>query len=76
MKFFSIVLLLITTGILFRFLSRPFEDLGTLGRRLQPLFRFPAKQLVAPVVANSAGSTDWAALRPVRGDTWRQAKQF
>ena len=75
MKLFSIILILITTGIFFRFLARPFEDLATLGQRLQPLFRFPAKQLVAPVVPNVAGSAGWAALRPVHGDTWRQAKQ-
>jgi hypothetical protein len=73
MKPFSLLLLLIVSGILFEILFRPFGRLAALVQRLQRVSaRFTDMRRNALPAAGLAGSF----RRPPADDVWRPAAQF
>jgi len=73
MKPFSLLLLLIVSGILFETLCRPFGRLAALAQRLQRLpARFTDRRRNSLPAAGLSGSF----RRPLADDAWRPATQF
>jgi hypothetical protein len=73
MKPFSLLLLLIVSGILFEILFRPFGRLAALYQRLQRVpARFTNRRRSALPTAGLSGSS----RRPLADDAWDPATQF
>jgi hypothetical protein len=73
MKPFSLLLLLIVSGIIFAMLSRPIECLAELVGKLWHFpARIPTKRLVSAGL-QAAGTT---GKRSFSGEGWRQAAQY
>jgi hypothetical protein len=73
MKPFSLLLLLIVSGILFEILFRPFGRFAALAQRLQ---RVPARFADIRRNALPAAGLSGSSRRPPADDAWQPAAQF